>query len=125
MAGRRFKSIAILAAKAADEKKGERISLLCTSRRTILMDYLLIVSADSPAHLDTLEHKISSLLKEKGLSLLHHDGSRSDVWRVLDYGGLLIHLLHPEARDFYGIDKLYRDAPRIHWHATKKTAARR
>ena len=40
-----------------------------------------------------------------------------DLWRVLDYGGVMVHLMHPDAREFYGIEKLYDDAPRKAWKA--------
>ncbi|MBI4056475.1 MAG: ribosome silencing factor [Elusimicrobia bacterium] len=125
---RRFKPLAVLAAQAADDKGGEKIELVHLKGVTSLADYLLIVSVDSPAQMEAMENKISSVLEENRISLLHHEGSKSGLWKVLDYGGLLIHLMHPEARNFYALDKLYRDAPKVHWKNSshpKKHAAHR
>jgi len=104
------RSLALAAAAAAAEKKGEDIVLLSVGRLSSLADYLLIVSATSPAHLEALEEKIEQSFKTRGIYALHRDGKQSDTWRVLDYGGLMIHLMRPEAREFYGIERLFRGA---------------
>jgi len=104
------KSLALAAARVAAERKGEDIVLLNVARLSSLADYLLIVSATSPAHLEALEEKIEQAFKARGVYALHHDGRRSDAWRVLDYGGLMIHLMRPEAREFYGIERVFRGA---------------
>jgi len=126
--GRRFKTIAAQAARAADDKKGEDIRLLHIRPVSTIADYLLIVSVTSPPHMGAIEEAIRLRLKEGGESLSHRDGRQSDVWRVLDYGGLLVHLMHPRARDFYALDKLFHDARRIDWAVPpkkKKPAAKK
>jgi ribosome-associated protein len=104
------RSLALAAAAAAAEKKGEDIVLLSVGRLSSLADYLLIVSATSPAHLEALEEKIEQSFEALGMRALHRDGKQSDTWRVLDYGGLMVHLMRPEVREFYGIERLFRGA---------------
>ncbi len=116
----RFKTLAVSAARAADDKKGEDIALRHL-RPASLTQYLLLVTAGSTAQLEALEEHIQETLEEKGLWAVHHDGGRSDHWRVLDYGGLLVHLMRPEARSFYGLDRLYHDARAIDWKPNGKT----
>lgn len=112
---RGFSSLAPLAARAADNKKGEDILLLDLRRRPALGDFMLLVNINSPAHLEAVEREIEKTMEAAGVVRLHRDGSDSALWRVLDYGGLLVHLMHPEARAFYGLDKLYHDVPRRQW----------
>lgn len=113
--GKYFKTIGTLAARVADDKKGEDIKLLHIHPVSSIADYLLIVSVTSPAHMGAIEESVRTRLKTDGQHMGHRDGRKSDVWRVLDYGGLLIHLMHPKARAFYALDKLFHDAKSVTW----------
>lgn len=117
---RGFKAVAALAAQAADDKKGEDIALLDVRRASGLTDYLLLVSVTSPAHLEAVEGEIERAMETAGVARVHLDGRDSGLWKVLDYGGLIVHLMHPEARDFYQLEKLYHAAPRRPWRAEKR-----
>ena len=114
-----FKFVAVAAARAAHDKKGEEITLLNVREISGVSDFLLLVTVTSPAHLEALESSISDALERSGIELLHRDGRQSDLWRVLDYGGLLVHLMHGDARTFYGLDKLFHDAPKHRWMPSK------
>ncbi|MBI5242175.1 MAG: ribosome silencing factor [Elusimicrobia bacterium] len=107
------RTLAKAAAQAAAEKKGEDIALLNITRFSALADYLLIVSAASPAHLSALEEKIEQSLEALGICVSRRDGRQSGSWRVLDYGALMIHLMRPEAREFYGLERLFRGARKV------------
>jgi hypothetical protein len=50
-------------------------------------------------------------------ALLHREGRSGNPWRLLDYGAVIVHVFHPEARDFYALDRLYGDAPQTRWRA--------
>lgn len=110
-----FKAVAVAAARAADAKKGENVALLHVSRTSPITDYLLIVTASSRPHLESLEREIESAAAQFHVSCLHRARPESDQWRVLDFGGLLAHVMTEQTRDFYALDKLYYDAPRVHW----------
>lgn len=112
---RGFKPVALLAARAADGKKGEAIRLLDSRRATGLSEFVLLVNVLSPAHLEALEEEIDKVMKASGTHLIHRDGRDSDLWRVLDYGGLMVHLMHERAREFYQLDKLYHGVPEVEW----------
>ena len=122
---RGFKPVALLAARAADQKKGEEIRLLDTRKTTGLSEFVLVVNVLSPAHLESIEDEITKLMKTTGVHLLHRDGSDSDLWRVLDYGGLMVHLMHEKAREFYQLDKLYHDSPHLQWREPAPSKSRR
>lgn len=112
-ASRRFRTLAVAAAKAADAKKGEDLLLLNIHRFTSLTDYLLLVSADSPPHIKALQDHVEEVLEEKGAVPVHRDGRESGTWRVLDYGGLMIHFLNPETRRLFALERLFHGARRI------------
>jgi len=113
--GLRYKALATIAARAADDKKGENVVLLHIRPVSSLADYLLIVGVISPNHLGAVEDGIRIALKAAGLQVEHRDGRLSDQWRVLDYGGLLIHLMQPRAREFYALEKVFHDAREAQW----------
>jgi ribosome-associated protein len=109
-ASRASRTLAKAAAEAASDKKGEDIVLLNVGRLSGLTDFLVIVSASSPAHLEALAEGVETALEGKGAQLTHRDGRGSLSWRVLDYGGIMVHLMRPETREFYGLEKLFRGA---------------
>src|SRR5438105_825465 len=117
---RDFRRLAVLSAQSASDKLAEDIVLYHIKPISGLADYLLLATVDSPAQLEAVEDNISKAFKGKGVGLVRRDGSRSAVWRVLDYGGLLVHLMHRDAREFYSLDKLYVDARRISWKPAKE-----
>lgn len=113
--GRLFKKLAVKAARAADDKKASDIALLHVRPVSGVADYVLIVSVDSRPQLEAVEDHVKKELKDDGMLALHRDGRLSDRWRVLDYGGLLVHVMHPETRDFYRIESVFSGAKRVKW----------
>lgn len=118
-----FRSMGIKAAKAAEDKKGEEILLLHIHPITTLADYMLLVNINSPAHLRAVEESIRLTLKQEGVLATHRDGRHSELWRVIDYGGLLVHLLHPRAREFYALDKLFHEARKVAINGSRRAPA--
>ena len=56
------------------------------------------------------------MLESAGIELRHRDGSHSGLWRVLDYGGLIVHLMTPETRGLYGLEKIFDGAKTVAWN---------
>lgn len=108
-----FKTPALAAAAAADDKKGEDIVLLDVSAVSPLTEYLLIVTANSGPHLESLETAVKKAMSELGLPCLYRARPKSDSWRVLDYGGLMAHLMTQQTREFYALEKLFDGAKRV------------
>ena len=113
--GRLFKKLALLAANAADDKKAKAIVLLHVKPVSGVADYVVIASTDSTPQLEAVEDHVKKTLKDEGVLALHRDGRLSDRWRVLDYGGLLVHLMHPDARAFYRLESLFEGAKKVKW----------
>ncbi len=109
------KKQAIFAARLADGKKAENIRVYYIAENSSLADYVVIATADSAPQLEAVESDITKTFKENGVYRLHSEGLRSDIWRVLDYGGLMVHVATPDAREFYALDKIYHFGKEVSW----------
>jgi ribosome-associated protein len=118
--GRGFKFVASAVARALSEKKAEDVLLLHVSRTSPITDYLLLATATSSPHLDSLEVELDKAAKEYNLKPLRRAKPRSAIWRVVDYGGVLVHIMTTEARALYALEKIYPDARKVDWEAPSK-----
>ena len=121
-----LKNLAIKAAQILEDKKGENVALYDLGNKSSLCDYVIVATATSAPHLNALEEEVSIKLKEDGFFKLNRDGSGSQIWRVSDYGGLILHLMTEEARAYYALDKMFDFAELIPTviKAVKKSVAK-
>lgn len=112
---RTFKTLAVSTARVIDEKKAEKVVILDVRKTSTLVDYLVIATVLSRPHLEALEHQVEECLQHAGLELHRRSRPRSDSWRVLDFGGLMVHLMTAEARELYDLEKLNDDAKEVAW----------
>lgn len=121
------KEIVCLAARYADDKKAEQIKVIDLGGLSSLCDYIVIATVTSKPHLEAVEEEISTKLKQEGIYKINRDGVESNVWRVSDYGSFLVHLMTPEAREFYALDKIFSFGKEIDFTLPKpkKAAAKK
>jgi ribosome-associated protein len=104
------KELAIIAAKALDEKKGKTIAAIEISDLSTLADYFVIASGTSNTQINALCDAVEKELKEQaGEDPLRREGYRDGTWVLLDYGCIVIHVFSPEAREFYSLERLWHD----------------
>ena len=104
------KEMAILAAKALDSKKGGEIKVMEVTDLTSLADYFVICTGSSNTQINALFDAVEEkLAEEAGEKPLHREGHRGGVWVLLDYGCLVVHVFDTEAREFYGLERLWSD----------------
>ena len=103
------KEVAALAAKALDAKMGEDIRLIGITDISTLADYFLICTATSSTHVKTLCDAVEETMDEAGEPMLSREGHRGGTWVLLDYGCIAVHVFTAEAREFYGLERLWRD----------------
>ena len=104
------KELAIIAAKALDEKKGQNISAIEVTDLTTLADYFVIATGSSNTQINALCGAVEKALKEQAEEMpLRREGYRDGTWVLLDYGCLTVHVFSPEAREFYSLDRLWGD----------------
>jgi ribosome-associated protein len=107
------KEIAIAVTKALDEKKGMDIKLLKIDKVSSLADYFLICTGTSNTHVKTLCDYAEYALEQAGETMLGREGHRGNSWELLDYGTIVVHVFTQEAREFYGLERLWADAEQV------------
>jgi ribosome-associated protein len=118
MGFKRFLAAAKLAAVSADEKFATDILLVDVKKSSHVADYYVIATVDSSTQLTAVANHVSRALREEyGLHASHNDGRKSAHWAALDYGGLVVHVMHRQAREFYALERLWDGARRVRWEA--------
>lgn len=93
------KELAIIAAKALDEKKGKEISAIEITDLTTLADYFVIATGTSNTQINALCGAVEKAMKEQADELpLRREGYRDGTWVLLDYGCVTVHVFSAEAR---------------------------
>ena len=104
------KELAIIAAKALDEKKGKEISAIQVTEQTTLADYFVFSTGSSNTQINALCGAVEKALAEQaGENPLRREGYRDGTWVLLDYGCVVVHVFSPEAREFYSLERLWSD----------------
>lgn len=107
------KQVVTLAAQAAAEKKAENIIAIDVSDVLAITDVFLIASADNERQVRAICEEIEDTLTEAGMEPRRREGNREFRWVLLDYGSAVIHIQREQEREFYGLDRLYRDCPAL------------
>ena len=104
------KELVLLAAKALSDKKGKEIRVLEIAELTTLADYFVLATGSSNTQINALVDNVEKVLTEEaGEEPLHREGYRGGTWVLLDYGCIAIHVFNQEAREFYGLERLWQD----------------
>jgi len=111
------KTFAATLSRWCQEKKGEDIAVYEVSERLGLADYFVLVTGKNKNHVRALENELH--VRAKAIGQRHHpvEGHELHWWVVLDFDDVVVHLLQPEARSYYDLDRLYVDCPRLDWEA--------
>lgn len=105
--------LAHIAARAADERKGEAIAVYDVSDVMAISDVFVVVSAGSERQVRAVVEEIEDALTAAGVEPLRREGHHENRWVLLDYGQFVVHVQRAAERDFYGLDRLYADCPLI------------
>ncbi len=108
------KELALMAAKALNDKKAKDIQVLEITDLTTLADYFVIATGSSNTQINALVDNVEKvLLEQAGENPLHREGYRGGTWVLLDYGCIAVHVFNAENRQFYGLEHLWRDGKRL------------
>ena len=105
--------IAGIAAKALDAKKAVDIKVLKTAEQTVLADYFVICNGTSSTHIKELVNEVDRQLSEAGEPPVRREGLRSDIWVLMDFGSVIVHVFTDEARKFYNLERLWSDSEEV------------
>lgn len=104
--------IAKIAVKALDSKKAIDIQVVGITELTIIADYFVIATGNSSTQVKALADEVEFQLSQNGVEPLHIEG-RSTGWIVIDYGSVVVHVFHGEQREFYGLERLWKDGEKL------------
>jgi ribosome-associated protein len=103
-----------LAASAIANKNGDDVLLLDVSELVVVTDVFVIASGTSNRHVKTLVEEVEHRLERDGdRRVLRREGEDHAKWVLLDYGDVVVHVFDRETRDYYQLERLWADAPRL------------
>lgn len=110
------RELAVACARAADEIQAEEIRVWDMREVSSLTDYMVVCSGSSMPHLRAILRDVAGNVREKhDASPVNKEGNPEARWVVLDFIDVMVHIMHAELREFYGLEKLWADAREIDW----------
>lgn len=100
---------AVESAKILSDKKASNLNVIKISELSSLGDYMVLATGNNSTHVKALADELEFQLKGMGIPVHHIEGHRSDSWILLDYTDVLVHVFSDEAREYYGLDRLWQD----------------
>lgn len=94
-----------------DEMKANDVVQLDVSRLTSITDYLVIASGNSTRHVKAIAEHLVEQSKKVGVMPLGVEGEQAAEWVLVDLGDVIAHIMLPETRDFYQLEKLWTSPP--------------
>ena len=106
------KDYAIIAARAADEKKATDIVVQNVGELIGVTDYFVIVTATNNRQVHAIIDAVEEAERlQAKIKPLHREETRDGSWELLDYGSIVVHVFQPETREYYRLEALWNDAP--------------
>lgn len=105
------KKIANLIAQAAADKKAEDILILDIGKLLVITDYFVICSAQTERQVKSISDHIQERLIKHKIKPISIAGERDGRWILLDYADVVAHIFVTEEREFYELERLWKDAP--------------
>lgn len=110
-AEQRARELTVVAARAAAQKKGSDIVALDVSGRMPLADVFLLVTGESERQVTAIVDAVEEALHGYGVKAVRKEGAGEARWVLLDYGDLIVHVQHEQDREYYALERLWKDCP--------------
>ena len=101
------------AARAASDKLADDILAFDVSDQLVITDAFLLCSAGSDRQVRAIVDEIEDKMREAGAKPVRREGERDGRWVLLDYVEIVVHVQHAEEREYYALERLWRDCPVI------------
>ena len=99
-----------LVVEAIDDLKGVDVKVLDVSGKTSVTDIIVIAGGASDRQVKALARSVVDKVKERGIQPLGVEGEREGEWVLVDLGDVVVHLMLPQVRDFYNLEKLWGES---------------
>ena len=117
------RDLALAAARAASEKQAERTVILDVRDLIVITDYFVIASGSSDRQVKTVSQEVEEALRKLGTKPVRREGEADARWLLLDFIDVVIHVFASEERDFYDLERLWMDAPRVDWESEDEASS--
>ena len=105
--------LARVAARAAEDKLATSIVGIDVSDQLALTDVFLIVSASNERQVGAIVDEVEDRLRDLGAKPIRREGEREGRWVLIDFGDIIVHVQHEEEREYYALERLWKDCPEI------------
>ena len=103
--------LAVVAARAASDRKAQEIIALDVSEQLVLTDVFLIASGTNERQVSAIVDAVEEAMFVAGAKPIRREGKAQARWVLLDFGDLVVHVFHEEERIYYGLERLWKDCP--------------
>jgi ribosome-associated protein len=107
------KKLAELCATKCLEKKAENVVILDLENRSSVADYFVVCSGFSDRQVAAVADHVSGELRQQGIKASSEEGLVEGRWALIDFGSVIVHVFQDQLRDYYSLEALWLDAPRI------------
>jgi ribosome-associated protein len=115
--------LAKVAALAAEDKLATTITAIDVSEQLALTDVFVIVSAPTDRQVGAIVDEVEDRLRDEGAKPVRREGERDGRWVLIDYGDIVVHVLHDVERDFYELERLWKDCPELELGVTRRRSS--
>ena len=95
--------------KILDSNKAQNITCIDLRNKSYIADYMVIASGTSSRHLQALSEILITQLKKYGIDNCRIEGKDSKDWKLVDTQDVIVHIFHPEKREFYDLEKMWSE----------------
>jgi ribosome-associated protein len=95
--------------KILDNNKAKNITAINLKNKSYIADYMIVASGTSSRHLQSLSEILVAELKKLGIEDCRIEGKDSNEWKLVDAHDVIVHIFHPEKREFYDLEKMWSE----------------
>ena len=106
---------AVAAARSASAKQAESVAILDVHGLIVITDFFVIASGETERQVKTIVEEVEKALRDLGRKPVRREGETEGRWVLLDYVDVVVHVFADEEREYYDLERLWRDAPRVGW----------
>ncbi|TDV38690.1 ribosome silencing factor [Actinophytocola oryzae] len=107
------RELALVAANAAADKLASDVIVLDVSDQLVITDCFVIASAPNERQVGAIVDNVEEKMRDAGTKPVRREGAREGRWVLLDFVDVVVHVQHADERAFYGLERLWKDCPRI------------
>ena len=105
--------MATVAARAAASKLADDVVVIDVSGQLVITDCFVIASASNERQVNAIVDEVEEKMRRAGHKPARREGAREGRWTLLDYLDIVVHIQHQDERNFYALDRLWRDCPTV------------